>query len=82
MLRGFFFGVLLGFLKVCQLLRSLAANWFKSPSEKTAGRCGWGFWVGAAAPQSKIHEGYSPSSRLASWPFTQQQHLADFSDGL
>jgi phage portal protein BeeE len=33
---------------------------------------------GGVAPQSEIPEGYSPSSRLASWPFSQQQHPADF----
>ena len=37
---------------------------------------------GFVAPQSKTHEGYSPSSRLASQPFSRKQHPLEFSDRL
>src|SRR6185437_9916085 len=37
---------------------------------------------GFVAPQSKIHQGYSPSSRLAIRPFPRKQHPAEFSDRL
>ena len=37
---------------------------------------------GFVAPQSKTHEGYSPSSRLASQPFARKQHPLEFSDSL
>src|SRR5215203_4750040 len=35
--------------------------------------------AGFVAPQSKIHEGYSPSSRLAIQPLARKQHPSEFS---
>jgi len=37
---------------------------------------------GFVAPQSKTHEGYSPSSRLAIQPLARKQHPLEFSDRL
>jgi hypothetical protein len=37
---------------------------------------------GVVAPQSKTHQGYFPSSRLAIRPFPGKQHPSDFSDRL